>query len=129
MVALFYVETAGKDLELQKLPSKLSMKWSRASYQQKYFSRDNHSKNIWDKLWILCEIAPYGKSSISIFQEFLTSIEKTFILVGRLGTSFLILASFKIFLIFPNFWDPKVYVVWQLERQLLYTLFIANNCK
>ena len=34
-----------------------------------------------------CEIAPYGKSSRSIFQEFLASIEKIFILAGRLGTS------------------------------------------
>ena len=47
----------------------------------------NHSKNIWDKLLVSCEIAPYGKSSISIFEEFLASIEKNFVLEGRLGTS------------------------------------------
>ena len=35
-----------------------------------------------------CEIAPYGKSSICFFQEFLASGEKKFILTGRLGTSF-----------------------------------------
>ena len=33
-----------------------------------------------------CEIAPYGKSSISIFQKFLATIEKIFTLQGRLGT-------------------------------------------
>ena len=33
------------------------------------------------------EIAHYGKSSISIVQEFWTIIEKIFILAGTLGTS------------------------------------------
>ena len=37
--------------------------------------------------WFTCEIAPYGKSSISIFQESLASIEKIFTLPGRLGNS------------------------------------------
>ena len=47
----------------------------------------NYSKNIWDKLCFSCEIAPYGNSSISIFQKFLASIKNIFILAGRLGTS------------------------------------------
>ena len=47
----------------------------------------NHSKIICDKLWFSCEIAHFGKSSISNFQEFLDNIEKKFILAGRLGTS------------------------------------------
>ena len=47
----------------------------------------NHSKNIWDKLWFLCEIAPCGNSLIFVFQEFLASIEKNFILAERLGNS------------------------------------------
>ena len=34
----------------------------------------------------LCELAQYGKSLISIFQEFFASINKIFILAGRLGT-------------------------------------------
>ena len=33
-----------------------------------------------------CEIAHNGKSLISVFQEFSASINKTFILAGRLGT-------------------------------------------
>ena len=34
-------------------------------------SRDNHGQNILEKLWFLCEIAHYRKSSSSIFQGFL----------------------------------------------------------
>ena len=33
-----------------------------------------------------CETARYGKGSISIFQQFFASIDKVFILGGRLGT-------------------------------------------
>ena len=33
-------------------------------------------QNIWDKFWFSCEIASYGKSSISVFQEIFTSTEK-----------------------------------------------------
>ena len=47
------------------------------------------------------EIAHYGKSFISVFQEFSASINKTVILAGRLGTT--ILSSLDTFLIFPNF--------------------------
>ena len=45
----------------------------------------NPGQNISDKLYFFCEIAPYGKSSISIFQEFFTSIEKILILGARLS--------------------------------------------
>ena len=47
----------------------------------------NYSKKIWDKLWFLCEIVPYGIGPISFFQYFLASIENIFILALRLGTS------------------------------------------
>ena len=53
---------------------------------KKTFFRDNPGQNIWDKLQLLCEIAHYGESSISIFNKFCASIEKIFILEGRLGT-------------------------------------------
>ena len=33
-----------------------------------------------------CEIAHYGKNLISVFQELFASIDKIFILAGRLGT-------------------------------------------
>ena len=46
----------------------------------------NHSQNIRDKLHFSCETAHYGKSSISIFQQLFASIDKIFILGGRLGT-------------------------------------------
>ena len=39
-----------------------------------------------DKLQFSCKIAPYGKSLVTIFQEIFTSIEKIFILGGRLST-------------------------------------------
>ena len=47
---------------------------SHKNHQLPYISRqlknanNNNSKNTWDKLWFSCEIVPYGKSSISIFQ-------------------------------------------------------------
>ena len=34
---------------------------------------------------VFCEIAPYGKSSISIFEEFFASIDKILIMGARLG--------------------------------------------
>ena len=46
----------------------------------------NLGQNISDKLQFFCEIAPYRKSSISIFQYFFVSIEKMLILGARLGT-------------------------------------------
>ena len=39
-----------------------------------------------DKLWFSCEIVHYGKSLNSIFQEFFASIDKIWILGGRLST-------------------------------------------
>ena len=39
-----------------------------------------------DKLQFSCKIASYGKSLVTIFQEIFTSIEKIFILGGRLST-------------------------------------------
>ena len=35
---------------------------------------------------VLCEIAHYGKSLISVFQRFFATINKIFILAGRLST-------------------------------------------
>ena len=46
----------------------------------------NPGQNISDKLYLLCELAPYGKISISIFQEYLACIDKIFILGGTLST-------------------------------------------
>ena len=49
-----------------------------ASWKQNTFCRDNPGENISDKLYFLREIAPYGKSSISIFPEFFANTEKKF---------------------------------------------------
>ena len=38
------------------------------------------------KIFETCEIVHYGKSLISVFQQFFTIIDKIFILAGRLGT-------------------------------------------
>ena len=46
----------------------------------------NPGQNISKKLSFFCEIAPYGKGSISIFQEFFASIDKILILGARLST-------------------------------------------
>ena len=51
-------------------------------------STDNYNpaQNVSDKLKLLREIAPYRKSSFSIFQEFFVSIDKILILGARLST-------------------------------------------
>ena len=46
----------------------------------------NNSQNIWDKLQFSCEIAHYEQNLISVFQDLFAGINKTFILVGGLGT-------------------------------------------
>ena len=46
----------------------------------------NYGQHILDNLWFSCEIASYGKSLISIVQQFFASIDKIFILEGSLGT-------------------------------------------
>ena len=57
------------------------------SYLSAFLSANyNHGQNIWEKLWFLCEIAHYEKSSISIFKESFASIDKILFLGGRLGT-------------------------------------------
>ena len=43
-------------------------------------------KNILDKLYFSCQIVQYGKTLISIFQQFSASIKNTLSLKGRLGT-------------------------------------------
>ena len=64
-----------KALELQKLSNKSSWKWPVATYKQKTVSRDNYGQT--DKLTLhFMSTAHYGKSSISIFQEFLAIIDK-----------------------------------------------------
>ena len=45
----------------------------------------NPGQNISDKLYFFCEIAPYGKSSIFVFQEFFASIDKILILGAELS--------------------------------------------
>ena len=56
-----------------------------ASLKQNTVCGDNLGPNTSDKLWFLCEIGPYGKSSISIFQELFASIDKILILGARLS--------------------------------------------
>ena len=46
----------------------------------------HHSRGIWEWLWFWCGEAHCGKGLISVFQEFLVSINKIFILAGGLGT-------------------------------------------
>ena len=52
---------------------------------KKFSFKHNHSKNIWDKVWFSCKIVPSWKSSVSIFWQFLASIEKISILALRLA--------------------------------------------
>ena len=69
----------------------------------------------------------YGKSLISIFQEFFASIDKMFNLGGRLGTRLSFYEVFRFSWYFLIFQDPKSEIVRQLVRQLVYTMFVANN--
>ena len=54
------------------------------------FSEMGLGLQFWPKYFrqtvVFCEIAPYGKGSIPIFQEFFASIEKILIFEARLGT-------------------------------------------
>ena len=63
---------------------------------------NNYGQNIWDKLQFPCEIRHYGKSSVSIFQNFFASIEKDYF-VRKTEHEAIIPGIVKIFLIFPNF--------------------------
>ena len=56
-------------------------------YILRLYTMPQSGQNIWDKLWFLCEIAHYAKRLISIFKKFCVSIDKIFILQGRLGSS------------------------------------------
>ena len=52
-----------------------------------FFQSFNQSKNIETfNLWFSCQIAHYGKGLIAVFRGFFASINKFFILTGRLGT-------------------------------------------
>lgn len=62
--------------ELAELSNKSNFKQSAASQKQRIVARDNHLQNAWEKLLFLCEMAPYGKSSIPILEEVLPSTEK-----------------------------------------------------
>ena len=54
--------------------------------EAKKVCRDNNSPNTRDWLQFWCEIAHYGQSLTSVFQGFFASINKTFILAGRMDT-------------------------------------------
>ena len=58
-----------KALELPKLLNKSNLKGSGASGKQNTVCGDNPGQNVSDKL-VLCEIVPYGKGSVFIFQGF-----------------------------------------------------------
>ena len=68
-----------------------------------------------------------GKSLISVFQDFSSSINKTFILARRLGTrlSFYEFRHFSDVSYYPKILSLRSF--WQLVRQLIYTMSISNN--
>ena len=68
-----------------------------------------------------------GKSLISIFQEFSSSISKAFILAGRIGWGLSFYVVWAVFRYFLISWHPKSLGARQLLRQLVYTMFIGNN--
>ena len=90
-------------------------------------SNYNPGQNISDKLTFLCEIAPYKRSSISIFQEFFANIDKILILGAGLSTRLQFYKVSRSCWYFLISLGSKSYVVWELVRQLVYTMFITNN--
>ena len=95
--------------------------------RKKFLLYYNNSQDIWDQLQLSCEIGHSGKSLISLFQEFFASIDKAFILAGGVGArlSFYEIQTVSRYFLISE--DPKSQVVWQLVRQLVYTMFISNN--
>ena len=74
------------------------------------------------------EIVHYRKSLSSVFEEIFpifASINNIFILARGMGTRLLFYEFLKTFLISHNSWNLKSEVV----RQLIYTMFISNNCE
>ena len=61
--------------------------FSGASWERGNISRGNHLRDIRDRLWFPRGVAHCGKGLISVFQEFLSSIDRFFILAAGLGTS------------------------------------------
>ena len=68
------------------------------------------------------------KGSISTFLELFTSIDKIFILGGRLNATLWFYKVLNFSWFFLIFWDRNSQVDQQLVGQLEYTLFIAINC-
>ena len=56
------------------------------SWKQKTVSRYNHGLNNRGKLSFSCEPRHYGKNSVPSFQKLVASIEKSFLLRGKLST-------------------------------------------
>ena len=71
---------------------------------------------IWEKLYIPCEIAYYGKGSISIFKKCLASIDKIFVLGGSLGSRLYFHEVLTLFWALMISEDSKSWVVRQLLR-------------
>ena len=68
-----------KALELSKLSNKSNLKGSGASFEARNcFERQSFTKYLRQTL-VLCEIAHYGKSSVSVFQKIFTSTDRIFI--------------------------------------------------
>ena len=94
----------------------------------------NPGQNISDRLCFSCEIVNYEKSSGSIFDEIFTlfllifhEYWQNFHFRDRLSNRlqfYEVLRSSWYFLISK---DPKSYVIWQLVRKLVDTMFITNN--
>ena len=65
-----------KALKLPNLSNKSNLKWPGGGQKQKTVCRDDNGQNISGKFCFSCEIAEYGKSSISLLQQFYASIDK-----------------------------------------------------
>ena len=116
-----------KALKLLKLGKKLSLKEFGGKLEpEKGFERPSVRKYLRLTL-VFMWISALRKGLISVLQEFFASINKFFHLTGRLGTRlsfFGVLALSSCFLISKG---PKSYVVRQLLRHVLYTMFLSNN--
>ena len=76
-----------KPLELPKFLNKSNLKGRGGELEGKSsLQRQSWQKYLTQTVFFFCEIARYEKNSISIFQEFFVSIDKSLISGARLST-------------------------------------------
>ena len=112
------VTEIGKEVKFKRIWGKLE--------PEKGFERPSVRKYLRLTL-VFMWISALRKGLISVLQEFFASINKFFHLTGRLGTRLSFFGGLALSSCFLISKGPKSYVVRQLLRHVLYTMFLSNN--